>query len=469
MTADPHPTRSRRPRSLAAAWAAALVAVPLVVAPPAQSSPEEQPDELPDELPDALLDELRDSAYWLEDYGVEQAWETTRGEGVRIAVLDTGVDGDHPVLEGAVTGGTDVSGSGGDGGPVEQVAQEHGTLVASLAAGRGVETAQRDESGVVGVAPEAEILSVSMDLAIDDDGGTTLEDQVVEAVDWAVENDADIINMSFSMPDAQQWPESWDEAFLRAEQEDVLVVAAAGNRMSGHWSVGAPATVPGVLTVAGVDEEGRVSEDASSQGISIDISAAAEPLVGAIPDGDYAEWTGTSGAAPIVSGAAALVMAAHPDLSAAEVRERLKATATSAADGAEEGSSDPVYGSGILDVGEAVTASEVPDLDESDQTLEEWIRIHRRDEGDGDDGEDGESDTEETEAAADGEADDDGAESEDGDSEGAPREMPEARATDEVQSWAGPAVVIGAGVVILGVVVAGAAHLVSRRRRSDSP
>lgn len=453
MTADPRPSRApraHRVRRLLAGSAAVLVAVPLAVAPPAQASPED--------LPDELLDELRDSEYWIEDYGVEQAWETTRGDGVKIAVLDTGVDGDHPVLQGAVTGGTDVSGSGGNGGPVDQVAHEHGTLVASLAAGRGVETAQRDDSGVVGVAPEAEILSVSMDLAIADDGSTDLEDQVVEAVDWAIDNDADIINMSFSMPDAQQWPESWDEAFLRAEEEDVLIVAAAGNRMSGHWSVGAPATVPGVLTVAGVDEQGQVSEDASSQGISIDVSAAAEPLVGAIPDGDYAEWTGTSGAAPIVSGAAALVRAAHPDLSAAQVRERLKATASPAADGAEEGSSDPVYGSGVLDVGEAVTASDVPELDESEQTLEEWIRIHRR--GEGDDGE--EADSEETEAADDGDSEADDAEADE--SEGAPREMPEARAADEVQSWAGPAVVIGAGVLILGVLVAGAAHLLSRRR-----
>lgn len=462
MTPDAH--RPRRPRRVVTVLLAVPVVAASLVGPGAPAA-----TAAPEELPDETLDELRDSEYWLEDYGVEEAWETTRGEGVRIAVLDTGVDGSHPVLEGAVTAGTDVSGSGGDGGPVEQVAQEHGTLVASLAAGRGEPTGSREDSGVVGVAPEAEILSVSMNLAISDDGSTELEDQVIEAVDWAIENDADIINMSFSMPDAQQWPESWDEAFLRAEQEDVLIVAAAGNRMSGHWSVGAPATVPGVLTVAGVDENGSVSEDASSQGISIDISAAAEPLVGAIPEDGYAEWTGTSGAAPIVSGAAALVRAAHPELSAAEVRQRLMATASAADEGAAEGR-DPVYGRGILDVGEAVGATEVPELEDSEQqSLEEWIRVHRRDEGeDGEDG-GGDAEAEETAQATDPQQGDDADDasddaSDDATSDGAPRDMPEATATDDVQAWAGPAVVVGAAVVVLGVLIGAAVHLRSRRR-----
>lgn len=71
--------------------------------------------------PDAQAEMWRDYQFWLEDYGVEEAWETTRGQGVTVAVIDTGVDGSHPALEGAVAGGTDVSGGGdSEGGPVAQ-------------------------------------------------------------------------------------------------------------------------------------------------------------------------------------------------------------------------------------------------------------------------------------------------------------------------------------------------------------
>ncbi|MEB0015251.1 S8 family serine peptidase, partial [Glaciimonas sp. Cout2] len=75
------------------------------------------------------------------------------------------------------------------------------------------------------------------------------------------------------------WPSSWDDAFLYAFQHDVVVVAAAGNRGSGTTEVGAPATIPGVLTVGGVDRNKTASFDASSQGITIAVAAPSEQLV----------------------------------------------------------------------------------------------------------------------------------------------------------------------------------------------
>src|SRR5690606_11244628 len=165
------------------------------------------------------------------------------------------------------------------------------------------------------------------------------------------------INMSLTR-NTLEWPTSWDDAFLYAFDNDVVVVAAAGNRGSGTSQVGAPATMPGVLTVGGLDRNGEASWDASSQGITIGVSAPSEELVGVSQGGSYVSWEGTSGATPIVAGVAALVRAAHPDLDAANVIHRITATAVSV--GGDEVS--PIYGHGLLDAVAAVTAT-VPRVD----------------------------------------------------------------------------------------------------------
>lgn len=474
--------------------------------------------------PQAQAEMWRDSQFWLEDYGIEEAWDTTRGDGVTIAVIDTGVDDSHPALEGAVVGGTDVSG-GGDpsGGPVAQTNTEHGTLVASLVAGRGQpveeapegqdlqelsddewdewfddfvddleetfgedyedeidvdldefyetrqfpgiddqddiddETQGREDegdaasedaraAGVVGVAPEADLLSVSLVLEDPNPHGPGTEDQIAQSVIWAVDNGADIINMSIGSG-SQEWPESWDEAFLHAEQNDVLVISAAGNRAAGHFSVGAPATIPGVLSVAGVDENRNISEDSSAQGIAVDIAAAAEPLVGAMPGGGYAMWEGTSGATPIVAGAAALVMSAHPELSASEVKHRVLSTADSA--GSAE--VDPEFGHGVLNVAEAVEG-DVPQFDADDQeTLESWIQVHRRAEAEPQQSDEIPEDSGVV-ASPDGE----------------PRPAPQAAEARTVQDWAGPVTLGVGGLVIVFLMVGATVHLLVRRDREPT-
>jgi subtilisin family serine protease len=132
--------------------------------------------------------------------------------------------------------------------------------------------------------------------------------------------------------------------------------------------------MPGVLTVAGLDRRGGASFDASSQGITIGIAAPSEQLVGAVPGGGYSLWSGTSGAAPIVAGVAALVRAAHPELDAAGVINRITSTATPA--GAE--GVDPIYGFGRLDAAAAV-ASDVPVVSANPMgDLAEWVRLNRR-------------------------------------------------------------------------------------------
>ncbi|MHA7210578.1 S8 family serine peptidase [Arthrobacter sp. MDT1-65] len=364
---------------------------------------------LPGAVP-AAADEVRDKEYWLEDYGITEAWKSTQGEGVTVAVIDSGIDGTHPDLVGAVVGGTDASGAGDPGGQrgIGEVAG-HGTLVGTLLAGRGHTDAEpapapsaarsgratppasppadpgdgplgqygEGPDGIVGVAPKADLLAVSVFIEGQNSGpnpaGVSVDQQVPDAVRWAVDNGAEVINMSLGST-STAWPESWDDAFLYAEENDVVVVAAAGNRAGGLTQVGAPATIPGVLAVAGLDRSGVASAEASSEGISIAVAAPSENLVGGLPGGFYADWSGTSGAAPLVSGVAALIRARYPELSAAQVVNRIVGTARDAG----TPGFDTLYGYGILDVAAAVGKDVAVPAENRLGSMAEWIELYRR-------------------------------------------------------------------------------------------
>lgn len=364
----------------------------------------------------AQADHVRDGQYWLTDYGIKRAWEVSKGAGVKVAVIDTGIDDTHPDLLGVVVGGRDFSKAGNASGtkPVGPL-PEHGTLVATLLAGRGnnseaidaakaeaeqqkiaydravKEAKENDEeppvepepvkipkraagpAGVIGVAPEAELLSASLWLGSNNPDGMSVEEQIPRAVRWAVDSGAKVINMSLGST-RPEWPVSWDEAFKYAEEKDVVVVVAAGNRAGGMAQVGAPATIPGVLTVAGVDKDRQASVESSTEGISIGVSAPADPLVGGLPGGGYADWSGTSGAAPLVSGVVALIRSKYPDMKAPQVINRVLATAKDAG----KPGVDNLYGHGLLDAYAALTA-DVPEVAPNpSNTMAEWIRVHRR-------------------------------------------------------------------------------------------
>src|SRR6476620_4321729 len=334
--------------------------------------------------PAAHSAEWRDKEYWLADSGITKAWEVSKGAGVKVAVIDSGIDAQHPDLKGSVVGGYDASGSGQpDGQKSVGSKPEHGTLVATMLAGRGHQPASASPSpspgpavppdGIMGVAPEAQLLSVSTWLGSANPSGKSDQDQIPEAVRWAVDNGAKVINISLGST-TPQWPQSWDAAFLYAEQKDVVIVAAAGNRVGGNTQVGAPATIPGVLTVAGLDRKNTASVDASSQGISIGVAAPAENLVGGMPGGGYAEWAGTSGATPIVAGVAALIRSKWPDMSASQVINRIVSTAKDAGLPGK----DPLYGFGVLNA-EAALKADVPESAVNPLgSISDWIRVHRR-------------------------------------------------------------------------------------------
>jgi subtilisin family serine protease len=222
--------------------------------------------------------------------------------------------------------------------------------------------------GIIGTAPDARLLSISISFA---NGTVSSDRQVADGVKWAVENNADIIVLSLVM-NREWWSTQWDEAFLAAEEAGVLIVVAAGNKGSGTDSVGAPATIPGVLVVGGINRARSVSSFASTPGSTVTVVAPSERLPGATASGGRVWWNGTSGAAPIVAGIAALVMQAHPELDVANVVNRIVSTADRVgADG------NINYGFGVIDAREAVLA-EIPTVTENPLgSIAEWISMHR--------------------------------------------------------------------------------------------
>lgn len=352
--------------SLAAIVLVTLLGTGAAAVPMVDETPVPDPSPSETEEPDAV----RDAQYWLGMLNIEQAWEVTRGKGVKIAIIDTGI-AKGPEQFSGVVGGTDVSGRGTADGrtPVGVVDRSHGSWVASLAGARPGE----DGRGMIGVAPEAELLSISVGFG--SNATVPFAEQIAKAMKWAVDNGADIINLSLTT-NTLSWDESWDKAFLYAFEHDVVVVVAAGNRGSGTKVVGAPATIPGVLTVAGVDPQGVASVGASTQGITIGVSAPSEQLLGVSPEGDIDLWPGTSGAAPIVAGIAALVRSAHPEMDANNVINHIIKTARKPA--SVDKVPDALYGFGIIDA-DAAVRRDIPKVDENPMgSLKQWIKLYRR-------------------------------------------------------------------------------------------
>ncbi len=299
--------------------------------------------------------------WWIEGYGFDQT--KLDGTGVTIAVIDTGIDSSHPDLAGTVIDGVDFSSVGVPKGTSGVGSSAfHGTMVASLIAGQG-----SGESGVIGVAPGAKLLSISIGLGVP---GSDTDAQIAHAVKWAVDNEADIINLSLTR-NSQTWPKSWDEAFSYAFDNDVIVVAAAGNRTDKSSRPSAPATIPGVVSVGGVTKAKEPAE-ASTAGLGVVISAPAEDLLGSYPGEGYRVWDGSSAAAPIVSGLLALMSQADPNATANDLIERLISSAT---DLGEPGF-DANYGHGLIDPAAAIKSKAVS-VENPLGSLANWIKQYR--------------------------------------------------------------------------------------------
>ncbi len=301
------------------------------------------------------------SNWWLSDYGFDELSDLD-GSGIRVAVIDTGIDDSHPDLEGTVVGGVDFSGVGTPDGtsPVGSSAF-HGTMVASLIAGQG-------KLGVLGIAPRAELLSISIGLGVP---GANTDLQIANGIIWAVDQGAQVINLSLSR-NSLKWPISWDEAFSYAFQNDVVIIAASGNKSEANFRPTAPATIPGVVAVAGVSREKFGSQSAATQGISVTITAPGENLAGAFPGDQVRLFSGSSAAAPIVSGLVALMRQADPAASANDIIHRL----ISSAEDLGEPGFDAIYGFGLIDPAGAILSNLTSALNPLG-SLDNWIELYR--------------------------------------------------------------------------------------------
>jgi membrane-anchored mycosin MYCP len=248
----------------------------------------------------------------------EVAWPLTRGQGMVVAVIDSGVSTTHPALAGRVLPGRDF-GHPDRSGHCDEAG--HGTLVAGIIAGL-------DGTGApfAGIAPDAAVLPARV---LADAGRSTdpgLPSRVADAIRWSVDNGADVINLSLVTVETQDLA----DAVTYAWDNDVVLVAAAGNVAQGEQAGPAfPAAFPEVIAVAGVDESGA-HVDTSVRGDYLAVAAPGADIVGPAPNGDGYRLVpegGTSYAAAYVSGVVALVRAYHPDLSAPEVMQRVMLTA----------------------------------------------------------------------------------------------------------------------------------------------
>ncbi|MFX4292691.1 type VII secretion-associated serine protease mycosin [Streptomyces bohaiensis] len=304
--------------------------------------------------PTARADTIRDQQRWaLEAVNAEEAWETTRGAGVVVAVLDTGVDASHRDLAGAVLEGADLVPHGA--GPGAPTWAAHGTAMAGIIAGRGHGAARAD--GVIGIAPEAQILPVRVLLEEDDpargqkraEGGNA----VAEGIRWAVDHGADVVNLSLGDDSESAHPDPEEDAAIRyALRNGVVVVASAGNGGESGDPVSYPAGYPGVIAVTAVDRAGSRAPFSTRRWYAT-VSAPGKDVIIAAPGDRYMQGWGTSAAAAFVSGAVALLRAAHPELTPAEVRRLLAATAREA----PEGGHSAALGAGLVDPAAAIEAA----------------------------------------------------------------------------------------------------------------
>ncbi|WP_299334868.1 S8 family peptidase, partial [Haloplanus sp.] len=319
------------------------------------------------------LDRL-DREYGLEsvhlDYEVEASLNTSveaiagelarqqydvNGSGVTVAVLDTGVDADHPDLDDAVVKQEDFTGDGtGD-------RDGHGTHVAGTIAGDG-----SANGNFTGVAPGAAIMDVKV---LGDDGSGSIS-QVIEGIEYADTNGADVISMSLGGPGDIDDPIV--DAVNKAESNGTVVVAAAGNAGPDRRTIGSPALAPSSIAVGATDSlTGKIAEfssrgpttagiikpDLVAPGVGITAANAGGTAASDTPN-PYVEYSGTSMATPHVSGVVAMMLDADPDATPDRVRNTLLSTTDAPVSGVDSPTDAFAQGTGRVNASAAVS----PDL-----------------------------------------------------------------------------------------------------------
>ena len=267
--------------------------------------------------------------YSLDRMGVYDAWSVSRGDGVLVAAVDSGAAYEHPDLRGKMAPGRDFVNNDND--PSDDAG--HGTHVAGI-----IGAATNNGQGVAGVGYNARVLPVKV-MGSD---GRGYHDTIASGIIWAADQGARIINLSIGGPDGSPTLEA---AINYAWAHGALPVCAAGN---GNTSTPAyPAYYANCLSVGATDQTDRRA-GYSNYGAWVDIGAPGSAVLSTVRSGVYQAWDGTSMAAPNAAGVAALVWAAHPTWTNAQVRDALI------------GNTDPIagapFGGGLVNAARAVGA-----------------------------------------------------------------------------------------------------------------
>lgn len=226
----------------------------------------------------------------IDRINAELSWQTTKGLAVKAAIIDTGIDLDHPDLQNNIKGNVNTispykSGNDDNG---------HGTHVAGIAA------AIDNDIGVIGVGPEIYLYAVKV---LGKNGSGWLSD-VIEGIEWSINNKMQVINMSLGSSGSNQ---SFHDAIIKAYQAGIILVAAAGNSGESGGAVSYPAKYPETIAVSAIGQDNRLAAF-SSFGPEVDLAAPGVSIKSTYNNGYYKTLSGTSMAAPHAAGAAALVL-----------------------------------------------------------------------------------------------------------------------------------------------------------------
>ncbi|RSN52310.1 type VII secretion-associated serine protease mycosin [Streptomyces sp. WAC 04229] len=287
----------------------------------------------------------------LQRVNLDELWAQSKGEGVQVAVIDTGVDVKNPQLTQAVDAskgqnylpskndkGEKIE-RGNANGTTDTVG--HGTRVAGIIAARPAK-----DTGFVGLAPEATIIPIKQN----DAEGNGTADTLAASIRHAVDVGADVINISQDTANAVKPDSTLKSAVDHALDQEVVVVASAGNDgLGGEDRTTYPASYEGVLAVASSD---RNNERApfSQAGDFVGVAAPGVDMISTVPGGGHCSDNGTSFSAPYVAAVAALLKSGHPKWTAAQVIAQIEQTAERSIPG-----DDRLVGWGVIDPVKALT------------------------------------------------------------------------------------------------------------------
>ncbi|HJH30340.1 MAG TPA: peptidase S8 [Methanosarcinaceae archaeon] len=275
---------------------------------------------------------------------VPDVWSSSTGDDVKVAVIDTGIDKDHPDLAENIAGGVGFA----DRSPVRVIATDkwdddygHGTHVA------GIIAALDNEIGVVGAAPDVSLYAVK----VLNSRGWGYTSDIIAGIDWSVSHNMDIATMSLG---GGGYSQPFQDAINAAHNNGVLIIASAGNGGDGDISTtetSYPAAYDNVVAVAATDSDNNVA-DFSNSGNYVDIAAPGVSIRSTWNDGLYKTISGTSMSCPHVTGVAALVLYQNMSMTPSDVEDILTLTATDlGVDGF-----DNSYGNGLVNASAAVAA-----------------------------------------------------------------------------------------------------------------